>query len=422
MGLFERMLDREVREGFLRYKQGGVFFPADELERMQSYILSQRCEDDILRLMAGEYFFQPPRQFVIRRSRSGKKRLVHDMDGDDKTLLRLMAFVLQRDCDYLFAKGLYSFRSGRSVPDLILLLKNTRDLEKKYILKADVTGYGDNVDGDILLEDLERVFGGDPAAMGFFRWMLRWRTCRLPDGTVRRCAPAVMTGLPLTSFFENLYLSEVDWHFKGLGIPYGRYADDIVLYADDRERALEYEQYLEQVMARRKLTLHQDKSMILPPGTPVEVLGMKLTGRQVDIADASIAKLRWKMYRFGSRMLEKKRRFGISDDEAMRRMIFYADRKFFGVSGERHELSWSRWAFPLLDTTEGLKRLDRIVQDAVRYVGTGKQGPARYRVQYEKLRQLGYRSLVNEYYHRYERSPWEPEDPQRLTRELLGQR
>ncbi len=401
MGVFDEMLDMEVRERFLAYKDESISCKPEEVDALRSYLLSDQCTVGILRLKAGDYYFAPPMQFARRKSHSGKKRLVYSLKKEDLMLTQLMTFAL-RKYDSAFAKNLYSFRSGRRVADLIMRLKSTPGLKNKYILKTDVKSYGDSIDGALLLEQLEALFVGDPEILAFFRWLLTWRTYRHPSGGIFHDGPAVMSGMPLTSFFENLYLSEMDWHFQKKHVLYGRYADDIVLYANTEEQIEEYKCYIMEVMARKKLSLHEEKSMILPPGSTVEVLGMKLTGRAVDIADSSVDKIRWKLRLRASQIMRRKKRGELDDEEAMRRMIFYARRLFFGGVANRHELNWCRWILPLLSKTDGLKKIDAAVQFNIRYVGSGKKSDARYRVRFEKMHELGYRSLVNVYYRRFE--------------------
>ena len=39
-----------------------------------------------------------------------------------------------------------------------------------------------------------------------------------------------MAGVPLASFFANVYLGELDRIFEKKGIPYLRYSDDIIIF------------------------------------------------------------------------------------------------------------------------------------------------------------------------------------------------
>ncbi|MBQ5398612.1 MAG: hypothetical protein IIU14_04140, partial [Ruminococcus sp.] len=63
-----------------------------------------------------------------------------------------------------------------------------------------------------------------------------------------------------------------------------------------------------------------------------------------------------------------------------------------------HDLTWSLWFFPVINTTASLKVIDSYAQDQLRYIISGKHTKSRFNVRYEDLKALGYRSLVHEYY------------------------
>ena len=78
-------------------------------------------------------------------------------------------------------------------------------------------------------------------------------------------------------------------------------------------------------------------------------------------------------------------------------MIKKYDKKFFG--SDSNELSWKYWFFPVINTSDGLRVVDKYLQDSLRYVVTGKHNKRNYKIDpYHYLKKYGYRSLVNEYY------------------------
>ena len=91
------------------------------------------------------------------------------------------------------------------------------------------------------------------------------------------------------------------------------------------------------------------------------------------------------------------RRKHIEPEKAMKGLINRFNRKFY-ESNDTEALTWSRWFFPIINKTEGLKEIDHYLQHYIRYLGTGRHSKANYRTDYLQLKQLGYRSLVNEFY------------------------
>jgi hypothetical protein len=55
-------------------------------------------------------------------------------------------------------------------------------------------------------------------------------------------------------------------------------------------------------------------------------------------------------------------------------------------------------AFRVVSVDEGLREIDRMLYDMIRTVASGKKGSGRYRIRSERIREWGYKSLVNRYY------------------------
>lgn len=63
-------------------------------------------------------------------------------------------------------------------------------------------------------------------------------------------------------------------------------------------------------------------------------------------------------------------------------------------------MNWTRWYFPNINTTRSLERIDKYMVQYIRYLISGKHpGYKKHAlVEYEYIKKLGYRSLVNEYW------------------------
>lgn len=91
----------------------------------------------------------------------------------------------------------------------------------------------------------------------------------------------------------------------------------------------------------------------------------------------------------------------------MKGLINRFNRKFFDC-GDADTLTWSRWFFPLITKADGLREIDHYLQQNIRFIATGRHGKGNYKkTSYVRLQQLGYRSLVSEYYKFRSRKPME---------------
>ena len=73
------------------------------------------------------------------------------------------------------------------------------------------------------------------------------------------------------------------------------------------------------------------------------------------------------------------------------------NRKFFQIEN-KDGLTCTLWYFPIINVTNSLKIIDNYLQQSIRYISTGKYNKKNYNIRYTKLKELGYKTLVNEYY------------------------
>ena len=133
------------------------------------------------------------------------------------------------------------------------------------------------------------------------------------------------------------------------------------------------------------------------PGEPWDFLGFKYKDGGVDLADATVMKMKARIRRKAHALYRWKVRKDADYDRTASAMIRKFNRKFYDVDGES-EFTWSRWFFPVLTRDEGLRALDAYLVQYIRYLWSGRHYKGNYAVTYEHIKELGFRSLVHEYY------------------------
>ena len=136
---------------------------------------------------------------------------------------------------------------------------------------------------------------------------------------------------------------------------------------------------------------------VFAPGEGWTFLGFCCKKDAVDIAKASVDKLKGKMRRKMRALMRWQKRNGLSGDRAARAFIRVFNKKLL-ESPDDNELSWAKWYFPTINTDQSLHLIDSYAQECLRYLISGTRSKARFNVRYEDLKALGYRSLVHEYY------------------------
>ncbi len=342
--------------------------------------------------------FPLPRRTVLSKTGSEKKRVVYTYPEPENTVLKLLTWLLLRRYDGVFADNLWSFRPGRTAKDAVRFFVSRPEIEGLWAYKADVRNYFNSVPVERLLPMLAEVTEGDPALFAFLRRLLA-EPLVLREGRPVPEEKGIMAGTPLSAFYANLYLKDLDHRYASAGVLYARYSDDIILFAPTEAAARDLADGLRAELACRGLDRNPEKEALTGPAEGWTFLGFHCRGRTVDVAPATAAKLKAKMRRKARALQRWKQRSGADGERAAAAFIRVFNRKLL-ESPAGSELSWKHWFFPVINTADTLREIDRHAQDCIRFLVSGKRTKARFGVRYGDLKALGYRSLVHDYYAR----------------------
>ena len=394
MPLIELLSDKNVWERFYRYK-ASLECPKRFTKELRAFIDAERYLPVCESVRRGESF-PLPRKTVISKQFSEKKRTVYTYPEPENTVLKLLTYLLSREYDGIFSDGLYSFRPRRTAKDAIRKLATAPGMEKMYAYKADVSDYFNSVPIEKLLPVLEKTLRNDPGTYAFLSRLLREERV-LSGGRELIERKGIMAGTPLSAFYANLYLAEMDEFFEHTGMLYARYSDDIVVFDDSPEKVHAHAQSVRGFLDDKGLAINEKKEFFFAPSEGWSFLGFDYRQGVTDIAASSLDKIKHKMRRKARALERWQKRNALSGEKAAKAFIRIFNRKLF-ESPEDSELSWCRWYFPLINTDESLKVIDHYAQDCVRFLATGTRTKARFNLRYEDMKRLGYRSLVNAYY------------------------
>ena len=383
--LFNKLCEYSYRENYIRkfFKDRAASKKSKNCEEIIEYILSDRCAEDIKRLSEGDIFFKPPVMKMLPKG-DGAYRRVFSYDSKDRALLGMINRALFDSCDYLFSENLYSYRRGISNYDAFKKIRSIEERDKLYAYKADVKAYDACIDGGKLKEMLEEKI--DDKEMAAFLCRFIEQDEYIYKGEVCLERQAVKAGSPLTPFFEDLFLTDYDEKIVSLCADYFRVNDDILIYGTKKQTE-ECEAFTKEFFAEKHLIINEQKSRIFQPGEEITFLGMEI-GEDLDISSSAIEDIRRVLTKKARAVLSLKRELCLSDDTAMSLML-----KF-----EQNLYSELLLLFGRVNKTDGIRKIDSIMQDCLRIVGSGKFGRGRYRIRYKALQELGYVPLINIYY------------------------
>lgn len=394
MTILDRLQSRECWLEFFAYKKAGGHLAAAEEEALWDFIQREAYVPVVERIRRREPF-PIPEIHILSKKNSAKKRVVFTCPPAENTVLKLLAYCLQQ-YDPCMASNLYSFRRHIGARHAVEELIHTKGIDEMYSYKLDIRDYFNSVDVDKLLPRLRRVLQGEEETYLFLQRLLQ-EPRSLRDGEIVMVKKGIMAGLPVSAFLANVYLMDLDHEMERRGVLYARYSDDIIVFAPTRQQLEQWAARLREVLAENGLLVNPNKCAVTEPGQTWEYLGFSYGQGHVDISQAALEKVMAKCRRKARAIYRWKCKNNKEDLHAVRAYIKYIDQKFFD-NPVHNELTWCRWYLPVINTEASLRKLDHYIQQNMRYLMTGRHTKANYKLRYETMQALGYRSLVHAYY------------------------
>lgn len=395
MEILDELEDQSVWQEFLKYKIEKGHLSTSERKELEDFIEKKIYISLLKEIKTVEFCLPVPMKKEINKEGVSKKRVVYSYPADFNILLKMIAFLLYR-YDDLFADNCFAFRRNYGVRDAIRQIRRTKGISEKYCLKIDIRNYFNSMDVGILLKRLEFLRERDGRLFQLIEKLLR-ADCCIVEGEMVTEQRGAMAGIPISPFFANVYLMEMDWYFTRKGSLYFRYSDDILVFADTREELCQLQKELNNWIESSRLQLNPAKIHISSPGESWEFLGFGYRDGQVDLSENTKRKIKRKIKRKAHALRRWQAKKGLSGEKAAKGFIKAMNYKFFD-NEKGTDFSWCRWFFPNLTTDAGLREIDGYMQQYVRYCVTGRHYKGNYRITYEKMKEWGYRNLVHEYY------------------------
>jgi len=334
---------------------------------------------------AGDYAPTPPVRHHLTKA-DGRKKTVFTFAAPDELLFKALNALLQGPLEAWLSPLCHSFRPHRGPRSAYAAVRSISGLDGLACLHVDVRDFFNSIPVEPLLRSLPEPIAGDQSLHRMLEATLRDGRVISQGEVVVDQHKGVMAGTPLAPMLSNLYLRGLDACFESSGLPYLRYADDVVVFTPEPDVPNQLA-FIEGRLRDLGLDLNDRKTRVSPPGQAWDFLGFRHQDGQLDVAPRTAAKLRGKVRRLARRAR------GRSDPSAF--LIRRLNRRLYGVGGSEADFTWAGWFFPLLTTNAGLRRLDACIQEQLRYAVTGVHSKRNFRaVPYADLRMAGYIPLV----------------------------
>jgi RNA-directed DNA polymerase len=254
---------REVWEAFKRVKanQGAAGVDGQTIQAFEDR-LAGNLYKLWNRLSSGSYMPPAVRRVDIPKANGGTRSLGIPTVAD-RIAQEVVRRYLEPVLEPVFHADSYGYRSGRSAIDAVRTARQ-RCWRYDWVVDIDIKGFFDNIDHGLLLKALRKHTDCGWVLLYVERWLRA--PAMLEDGSFVERDKGTPQGGVISPLLANLFLHYVFdvWlgkHFTG--VPFERYADDIVCHCRSEQEALRLLQVLERRFADCGLQLHPEKTKLV---------------------------------------------------------------------------------------------------------------------------------------------------------------
>ena len=221
----------------------------------------------------GRFSPMPAIGFSVAKMNGGYRRLCR-LTAIDSLIQLCLLPALNEIGEAFFSASSYAYRAERGLGAALRQFCAYSE-EYAYAAKLDPRGCYDHIDHDLLKKRIADFLPLDSSFENLLDQYMKmpvWTENRMENRTT-----GLLQGAPISPFLCNLYFHPLDLYLEGKGIPFIRYADDLVLFANSsNDIQARYSLAATFLTNELKLTVHQQKSKI-GPSIDMKYLGHSFT-------------------------------------------------------------------------------------------------------------------------------------------------
>ena len=266
-----------LREAYRRTRKDGARGVDGQSAEQYAAQLEDNLRSLLERAKSGQYRAPPVRRVHIPKGDGTETRMIGIPTFEDKVLQRAVAMVIGEIYEQEFYDFSYGFRPGRSAHQALQAIKDTAwRMKGGWLVEVDIKKFFDTVDHAHLREILRRRIGDGV----LLRLIGKWLNAGVLEGLVLSYPDeGTPQGGVISPLLANIYLHAVldDWFMRDVQPALQReavmvrYADDVAVLFASKQDAERFLAVLPKRFDKYGLTLHPDKTRMVPFQRPDRV-------------------------------------------------------------------------------------------------------------------------------------------------------
>lgn len=250
-------------------------------------------------LLSGNYNISPVKGYFRKKKQKKEYRLICTFNLQDSIVQASILLVIKEFYYQILNNGVsycgIPTRSKKEKISHITAFKNAHSEFSKgnyYVFESDIKSFFDSINKELLIERLFQYLPDNSLneilrqivyfKIGNRKQLIRQKKGSLPHNNSNN---GITQGSPLSPFFANVYLSDMDWIMKTLfGTKYIRYVDDFILLSTSEKEVIEMGGIIEHLFSSEGLNIAYEKTAvcnILEEKSSIDFLGLRISKYEV---------------------------------------------------------------------------------------------------------------------------------------------